>query len=484
MRQGRCKSLRKLVGVTLMEAILVSAIMGVLMAYIGDIILKQSKENVFKTSAVKVIVLQKALRKYASDIQWNLSPDASTGSKFMINPFLTADLPASGKVWINFEDLEKKLKNANCGAGNEIPADVIDRYLECSFKSDIYPVNALGAFVHFQAYKNISYPTVKRKISQFEVLYDISNKPLYADFFRLIETVTNQVLEDGYNISADDLELTLANYTAPPSTDTDTDSGSGSGSDSGAGDAGTATRGGTSSFDEMIDPANIISYSAFMAKTPKEITEYIETVNTNSSKQFAFITKDSIDLTEYIKSDGSVTMNKGKALCWDSNFNASVPCIRVVPDSVIPDKEFFVTNTDMVFGGDKLKTAPKISYHVFKDGKNVLLPYMECLTEAGGVTLENKLVAIPSSFSSASESGTNFSNPEQIISKGTKGAGGTHSMMSGLSLQWQGIEADMQWSISGAVGIDGAFRSQNNSSSVLRNPNSISFIAIQWCEEA
>ncbi len=448
MKQGSTTKFRKLIGATLMEAILVAAIMGALMAYIGDMILKHSKENVLRKGSVKVIILQKALRKYASDVQWNLSSDASTGSKHMINPFLIEEPPEAGKVWINFADLEKKLKNVNCGAEFEIPADVIDNYLECNFNGDIYPVEALGAFVYFKPYKNISYPTVKRKISKTEMLYDIGDKLFHAEYFKLIEMVTNQVADDGYQISADNLDLTVVNEK------------------------------------NIIDRTNDISYTAFMSKTPLEINEYIQSIKESSDKNFAFLTEDNADLSENLKSDGSVTVNKGKALCWDTDSSTSVPCIRVVPDSVITDKEFFVTNTDMVFGGDKLKTAPKISYHVFKDGKNVLLPYMECLTEKGGVTLENKLVAIPSSFSSGSESGTNFSNPEQIVSKGTKGAGGNHAMVSGLSLQWEGIEADMQWSISGSVGIDAAFRSENNSSSVLRNPNSISFIAIQWCEEA
>ena len=163
-------------------------------------------------------------------------------------------------------------------------------------------------------------------------------------------------------------------------------------------------------------------------------------------------------------------------------------CIRASSDPADQKKEFLVMNAGLAYGRDKKRSPPQLSYHTFVNGQSASIPYLDCPFDPNGnrdrLNMNNKFAAIPSSFSSGSENSSNFADPSQIISKGTKGASNEHAMLSGLSLEWRADDTARAWVVDGAIGIDAAYDKANNNSSVLRNPKSISFIAMQWCEES
>ena len=229
-------------------------------------------------------------------------------------------------------------------------------------------------------------------------------------------------------------------------------------------------------------PGTEIAYSELLGPNLQVIKNYIAAVTKGRSYPGFYISA-VYEADVFLKRDGSVPIAAQASLCWDNLSGKGKPCIRASTDSVDPSKDLLVVETGLAFGALKKKTPIEASYQTFTNGQPLRVPFIECPNRVGDLVMENKMAAISSSYSAGSETATNFTNPGNIISSGTLGASGKHALVSGMSLEWNPDLTAKQWVIEGAVGFDGNYAAQNNNASVLRNPKSMSFIVMQWCEE-
>lgn len=430
-------------GATLLEAILAAAVMGMVMAYSGAIILKEAERKATIKAANEIINMQLITHKFSQDMIWETSSGAS---KNIVNPmFEQASLDKVYYMGIG------RYKNQDCDNSYGIPKNVTNEYMSCGYNVDAFPIQYVGVDAFFSSYTNLRYPTVKRRVDRIDVIYASVEKGEVDSGLRIVSEISQSASLRGVDISDSDIIIKKYQNGSLPQLSTYRDVGF------------------SMNYQDFIsDPKNIVDYE-------KDL----------KSKGYVFgfhiVTDDVLD--DSLKADGSIPINYEGKLCWDARDNLSRPCITTVTHhSHAKDKDTFLFNSGVTYRTNKkYKTPPEISYHTFSNGNNVEIPIIKCVEAADTLTLKHRIILVPSSFSSGSESGTNFTNPGNIISKGTKGAGGQHSLITGLSLEYT-RERD-KWVVSGSIGIDAAYADQNGDSSVLRNPSSISFAAIRWCEE-
>lgn len=441
-------SLRRLAGATLLEAIIVSALMGWLMAYLGQLVFREVQNDLINKSAFKIVNFQRTLQSFSDDFIWNTNADLNNGRSTMINPLF--ENQSLDPVFFPMKSLPDTLKNRICGQGT-IPEFVSDVFLLCTFSHNLYPVDLQGGDFYFESYNNLLYPSVKRVVSQTKTTFTMPPERSTQEFFSFVDEIVNIKMDDGYTVSEDRIELL--------------------------------------GIDSQGSPVNStkVFYTDFASYSPEEASRYIDSIASNGYQFSISIYNFRSRHTDVLKADGTVPVAVGKSLCWNTQSSTAMPCIRASSDPADQKKEFLVMNAGLAYGRDKKRSPPQVSYHTFVNGQSASIPYLDCPHDLNGnldgLNMFTKFAAIPSSFSSGSENSSNFTDPSDIISKGTKGASNEHAMLSGLSLEWHSDDATRTWIVDGAIGIDAAYDKSNNNSSVLRNPKSISFIAMQWCEE-
>ncbi len=439
----RCKQK----GATLLEMILVAAVMGMIFSYTGRLMLQEAEKKSTIKAANQIINMQYIVDKYTKDIIWNT--DLVNGKDTMVNPLFEST--SLQQAWYYDVTL---FKNKSCSSANQIPEIVTDVYLTCTQTLDIYPLQYVGVSVAFESYTNLKYPTVKRQISKERLVYASTSRGEMGPGLNIVAELSAMANSRGINITDDD--IVIRKFTNSSS---------------------------SFAINKYVELDWNMPYGTFISN-PDNIDAYIKDLQANN-RIFGFSIETENRLDDNLKVDGSAPLEYGAKLCWDSRSGENRPCFGTVTHSAgLTERDTFLFDQGVTYKTNKkYKTPPEVSYHTFSNGKDVYITYLECVDASDVLILKNKLVLIPSSFSSGSENGTNFSDQTNIVSRGTKGANGKHSMMTGLSLEYTNDTSKRMWVVKGALGIDGAYAAANNNSSVLRNPSSISFAAIRWCEE-
>lgn len=439
----RCKQK----GATLLEAILVAAVMGMVLSYSGRLMLKEAERKSTLKAANQIINMQYIVDQYTKDIIWNT--ELVDGKNTMVNPVFEST--STQQTWYYNESI---YRNKSCGSQNSIPEKVTDIYLTCTQTLDIYPLQYIGVSVSFEPYTNLKYPTAKRQISKERVVYASTWRGELGPGLNIVSELSAMANSRGINITDDD--IVMRKFTNSSS---------------------------NFAVNKYVELEWNMPFGTFISN-PDNIEAYVADLKANN-RIFGFSIETVNRLDDNLKVDGSAPLEYGAKLCWDSRSGTNRPCFGTVTHGEgFTARDTFLFDQGVTYKtNNKYKTPPEVSYHTFVNGQDVEIPYLECVDASDVVTLKNKIILIPSSFSSGSENGTNFTNQSNIVSEGTKGANGKHSMLTGLSLQYTNQTSQRKFIVKGALGIDGAYAAANNNSSVLRNPKSISFAALRWCEE-
>lgn len=442
--------LRNQRGATLLEAILAAAIMGWVLAYVGTQLKTYALNQQIDQSARKIVFLNGEIKKFMKEMFLKTSVvNAATGKNEVIpNPLYTQ--PRLGKI-----HLEKDLnwiRNISCRPSGDLPANLLREYVSCNYSADFFGMRFIGVYVDFIKYDELINPEIRRfPKSAWELYVNTSNDEI-NDFFSIINRIVNFKAEDGTYISED--KIMLGEFTVPSATRVIFVEGSGRSLSSVVG----------SNIDLLDDYIKSVTSGGNYAGA------YIPIINENEPGEI------------YLQADGLIPVNLGAKLCWDSKTGNKQPCIRGVTD--VNDKaNFLVAESGFAFGIGLKRTPVQVAYKTFVNNNDTFIQYLDCPWDRNDLYMHNKMTAFSSSFSSGSESASSFVHPNNIVSKGTKGAHGKHAMVSGVSLEWKPDDTNQRWIVSGAIGFDAAFAADNEADSVLRNPKSMSFIVLQWCEE-
>lgn len=203
--------------------------------------------------------------------------------------------------------------------------------------------------------------------------------------------------------------------------------------------------------------------------------------------------------TDALLRDGSVSMVVGAPLCWDATVpgGEGAPCLSYRGDTGHLDLSSFnsvdtktVNAQQVITDQVAFKTSettyntPVLTEYQFftsgdKSGSGKLIPMIDCPTLPEGVTWTNKFAGALNSFTSAGDN-ADFSDQSSKVSNGHSGFDGKHPLVSGLSIDWSPDWDTRKWQVRAAIGIQGDI--ETGESDVLRNPYSMSFISMQWCE--
>lgn len=442
--------LRNQRGATLLEAILAAAIMGWVLAYVGTQLRTYALNQQIEHTARKIVFLNSEIKTFMKEMFLKTSAvNAATGKNEVIpNPIYTET--RIGKT--HFANDLNWVRKVSCTPSGDLPDNLLREYVSCNYSSDLFGLWFIGVYIDFVKYDELFHPEIKRfPKSAWELYVNTSNDEI-GDFFSIINRIVNVKAEDGTYISED--KIMLGEFTTPGPGRVVLVEGSGR------------------------------PLSSLVGSNIKLLDDYIKAVTSgrNTAGVYIPIINENEPGEIYLQADGLVPINLGAKLCWSSKTGKKQPCIRGVTD--VNDKaNFLVAESGFAFGIGLKRTPVEAAYRTFVNNEDVFMKYLDCPWDKADLYMNNKIAVFSSSFSSGSESTSTFVNPSDIVSKGTKGAHGKHAMVSGVSLEWNPDQANQGWIISGAIGFDAAFAADNNADSVLRNPNSMSFIVLQWCEE-
>ena len=208
--------------------------------------------------------------------------------------------------------------------------------------------------------------------------------------------------------------------------------------------------------------------------------------------------------TDALLRDGSVSMVVDAPLCWDASVpgGEGAPCLAYRPDTGHLDISSFnavdvkglnaqtvnarqVTSDQVAFKTSETtyKTPVQTEYQYFtnadKSDKGKIIGMIGCPTAPEGVEWTNKFAAVLNSFTSAGDN-ADFSSQSSKVSNGHSALDGKHPLVSGLSIDWYPDWSTRKWQVHAAIGVQGDVLTGD--SDVLRNPYSMSFITMQWCE--
>lgn len=438
-------------GATLLEAILAAAIMGWVLAYVGTQLKVYALNQQINKSARKLIHVNNEVKSYITEFHLPAdTPDASENN-YVVNPLLSQK--SLGGYW--HSGSLYWMKSIACRDQNGIlPTNIKRTYFSCNFESSSFSLDLISIYIVFDSYNSLSFPKIHRYTKNAWAVYaNTSNKEI-GDFFSILNKISNLENNDGVVIDEDKIIVFEAKVNRVDV------------------EQNLTMIKGTDHPLSYYTGGNIDAMQDFIKSTTSGrnyAAAYIPIITNNLPNQI------------FLKADGTISIDIDASLCWDSVTGEKKPCIRAITNRE-KKANYLIAESGFAFGTDKKRTPLQASYHTFENNNSVTVSFLECPNKTGDLIMKNKMAAINSSFSSGSENNTSFVNPSQIISKGTKGANGKHAFISGLSLEWKS-KADKYWEIEGAVAIDAAYQAENKGSSVLRNPKSMSFIVIQWCEE-
>lgn len=438
-------------GATLLEAILVSAIMGWVLAYVGTQLKSYAINEQLDKTAVSIIHFNSELKAFLNEMYLKLDVvDAVTNKDTIPNPLFTST--TVGKQHIG-KDL-KWIKSTACSPAGTLSENVSRVFVSCGYEAELYGIQYNGIYLDYEAYHHLTNPLIKRFPTSAWMLYVNEDNKSINDFISIVSRLPNVKRDDGTFISED--KIRIAEFTRPSKTRLVLVEGSG------------------------------MPLSRLLSPNIDVLDDYIKKVT--SGKNYAGVYIPIVNNNEpdeiYLMADGSIPVDLDKSICWDSKTGNKKSCIRSISDDT-DRANFLVVEGGFMYGPlDNKRTPVEVSYNTFVNNQDVRKPYLICpYSNTEDVYMLNKIAVFSSSFSSGSEDASTFVDSSQIVSKGTKGANGKHAMISGLSFEWKANEPEQAWDISGAVAIDAAYAAENGNSSVLRNPKSMSFIVIQWCEQ-
>ncbi|MGL5249509.1 MAG: hypothetical protein ACRC7P_00280 [Enterovibrio sp.] len=414
------------------------------------------------STASKIIENLKWTRDFLETQTFQLTQPNPTGKKYQVAMLygLDVELKYDGnslgphdRYYITDQLLP--MKKETCPEGGELSQHLENgqHITTCGFYGFKGLINFVGMYVFLKKMENIATPDITSAPFIFDVYYTANNINDFDDLVSIAVRLPNAVKDDNFNVSEKDIYLTMYN----------------------AGSSGLTPTSG-----ERVSVEKLLSKDLTALSTFKEI------VINNPDRQYGLFIRTRLNESSvYLKRDGSITMEKDKALCWSTENNNLMPCISSFSSTDSPElvNSIVVDAPNFLYGKDVKRSPPIVGYHTFSNGNAVRIPHMKCpFDDTGNIKTVEKIVAMPSSFSTGSENSTNFTDPSNIVSKGTKGANGKHAFTAGLSLEWTDDTDKSEWVVKGSVAIDSAYSEANNNSSVIRNPNSISFITLQWCE--
>ncbi len=435
-------------GVSLLEVVLVIAILGIGLAYGGALLLKHVQQREVEKIASEIVYLQSQIKKVSQAVYFRVKQPNGLINR-QVNPLLIDPLVGWVKLDNDLHWMKKDICVSPSGVKGLVPQNAEEDFVGCSFSPNKMGLEFDGTQVEFVKYNNISFVQAKRFIKNAWSTYiNASNKSI-EDFLNIVTEIRNVKREDNFFIDENNIQLAIFEKYE-------------------------------SGFNKI--QGTEIALSELTGTNLDRVKEYAENV-TKSGNYAGFYITSVYDGDIFIKRDGSIPMAEDASLCWDSKSGVGKPCIRASTDPTDPNSDLFIVESGLAYGVGKKRTPIEASYQTFHNGQPLKVPYLKCPNRVGDIVMENKMAAISSSYSSGSELSTNFTNPGNIVSTGTFGADGKHALVSGMSLEWNPDPTNKQWVIEGAVGFDGLYASHNQNESVLRNPKSMSFIVLQWCEE-
>ncbi|MGL4827649.1 MAG: hypothetical protein ACRC24_09325 [Vibrionaceae bacterium] len=347
------------------------------------------------------------------------------------------------------------MKQESCPEGGDL-----SQYLEnglhiapCGYNGFKGLVSFTGLYVYLKKYNNIAMPDIISSPFFFDTYYIINDINYFDDMLSVATRLSNVEREDGFRVF--DKNIYLAIYDK-------------------------------NGLGHIPDQASWVSLETVLSNDLTVLQTFKTVAEADTARKIGIVIRTRLNESSvYLKRDGSITMEKDKALCWSTENNNLMPCISSFSSTDSPElvNSIVVDAPNFLYGKDVKRSPPIVGYHTFSNGNAVRIPHMKCpFDDTGNIKTVEKIVAMPSSFSTGSENSTNFTDPSNIVSKGTKGANGKHAFTAGLSLEWTDDTDKSEWVVKGSVAIDSAYSEANNNSSVIRNPNSISFITLQWCE--
>ncbi len=437
-------------GISLLESILAAAILGWVLAYAGTQFLIQVKRQEVNKAAAKIVNLQSEIKEMSQSIYLRIADDVTGTESTVVNPLLKATTVG----WVPFDSDLAWIKKDNCELSNgvvgSIPSTAVRTFLPCAYNPDVLSLTYISTHFEFVNYNNLNYPQAKRYVKTAWSSYVHTSNNVIDDFIDVITEIKNVTDSEGYKtlierIYVAEFRKIGTTWESIPNTEI--------------------------SLEELINSNDLTVFENYINRVTNGTNYPGMFINSFYENDISF------------RRDGSIPMAVDSSICWDNRSGTGRPCIRAYTDPVDGSKDTIVVESELAYGAGKKKTPVQASYQTFVGGRALRVKFLKCATTSTGLNMENKMAAMSSSYSAANEAGTNFTNPSNIVSTGTIGAGGKHAMISGQSLSWTSDAARQEWVIEGAVGFDGRYAINNGGQSVLNNPMSMSFIVLQWCEE-
>ncbi len=433
-------------GVTLLEVILATAIMGWFFSYVGSQLKIYALNRQIDATANNIINLVISSKTFLSTYHLKTETLDSNGKDYIPNPLL---LPSTLERQY-FPPSLNWMKKTGCSPPGSLPDNLEINYLSCNYNSDVSDMKFIGFHIEFNKYNNVMYPKIKRYIKNANFRYISESNQDFGYFMKLLTRISNIKRDGEFPINYD--QFIVAKYSKCGN-------------------------------HFCIKPDSGIPLSTLLGPDITVLNNYIDSVTsgTDYSGFDISVLHQNKPIETYLKRDGSVSIDGNKSLCWNSVTGNKNPCLRTTSNDS-ENTKYIIAEGGFASGLDKKKTPIVVSQHSFIDNQPIYLSYLQC-PSVENLMMKNKITAFSSSFSTGSENTSDFSNNSAINSQGTKGADGKHAMMSGLSLEWEAEEEAKRWQIRGALAFDASYSFYHDSKSVLRNPKSMSFVAIQWCEE-
>ena len=480
---------RKQHGFALLEVIVGAGVLGVALAAAGMYANKQAEIQVKEKIASNVVDFVWAVKRYSSYAVINeqrnpLNLEFDYGAAEHVFPGITTETPEA--VYISDNGLVghnrfQWLKQAACyGADGDTAGEVPDQvhpqgigrapdgpqaFISCDESlSEIGLLDYVGTAFRFDGVGTGRHSTTAANFFRFDHA-DEEEKKLVFDYATYIQLMAErkgtgaEVRFHRFTLSGDDLQNILVN--------------------------------------------NSMSYTEFL-EDEEAREEFLRRAGTDFG-ELGISVSFANHHTDALLRDGSVSMVADAALCWDATVpgeEGATPCIAYRPDTGNMDLTSFngvdvselnagIVNVNQVVAGQvafrvnetTYKTPIQSDYQFFthddKSERGKIIDMIGCPLEPEGITWENKFAGVLSSFTTAGDN-ADFSDPNAKESEGHPDLDGLHPLLSGLSIDWVADWDRRKWDVRAAIGIQGDIL--DGGEDVLRNPYSMSFISMQWCE--
>ena len=485
---------RKQHGFALLEVIVGAGVLGVALAAAGMYANKQAEIQVKEKIASNVVEFVWAVKRYSSYAVINeqrnpLNLEFDYGAAEHVFPGITTETPEA--VYISDNGLVghnrfQWLKQAACyGAEGDTVGEVPDQvhpqgigrapdgpqaFISCDESlSEIGLLDYVGTAFRFDGVGTGRHSTTAANFFRFDHA-DEEEKKLVFDYATYIQLMAErkgtgaEVRFHRFTLSGDDLQNILVN--------------------------------------------NSMSYTEFL-EDDEAREEFLRRAGTDFG-ELGISVSFANHHTDALLRDGSVSMIAGAGLCWDATVpgeEGTTPCIAYRPDTGNMDLTSFngvnvreleagavnaeavnasqVVADQIAFKVDATtyKTPIQSEYQFFtnadKSDRGKVIDMINCPSLPEGVTWQNKFAAVLNSFTSAGDN-ADFSDSSAKESEGHPSLDGQHPLVSGLSIDWSADLPSRKWEVQAAIGIQGDVL--DGGADVLRNPYSMSFISMQWCE--